>query len=255
MRTTIPAAFAFAALAATTAGAGIFSDCDKTAPRSVAAPLAGVTKIVIVGAAGTLKVEGQAGVGEVRATGSACASSDSLLRDITLTATRTGSELRIEAETPDNLFMESATLDFSVVVPNNVPLRVEDGSGSLQITGTAAVDVTDGSGELTVKNVNGNVMIHDGSGSIDVADVSGDVRVTDGSGSIDILRAGGVLIDADGSGSVDISTIKHNVEIGSKGSGSVNVADVGGDFRVSRKGSGHIDYERVAGKVAVPARN
>src|SRR3954469_5851546 len=102
MRTTVSAAFAFAALA-TSAGAGIFSDCDKTAPRSVASPAAGVTKIVIVGAAGTLKVEGQSNVAEVRASGTACASSDSLLRDVTLRASRSGSELRIEAEVPDNL--------------------------------------------------------------------------------------------------------------------------------------------------------
>lgn len=251
MRTAL---FATLALAATTAGAGIFSDCDQKAARNVSAPAGGATRIVVVGHAGTLKIEGRAGIGEVRGSGTACASSSSLLDEVQLRATRSGSEVRIEAEVPENLIMEEASLDFTVTLPNNVPVFVEDGSGSLEIVNTASLDVTDGSGELTVTNVNGNVAIRDGSGSIDVRDVTGDVRVTDGSGSIDITRAGSVTIDSDGSGSVDIQTVKRNVTIAEKGSGSVTVTDVGGDFRVDRKGSGHIEYERVAGKVAVPAR-
>jgi hypothetical protein len=226
---------AIALTTATTAGAGLFSDCDHTAPRSLSSPTSGITKIVVVGHQGTLKVEGRAGVAEMRASGTACASSDSLLSDVTLRASRSGSELRVEAIIPEDLFSEEASLDFAVTVPNNIAISVEDGSGSLEISGTATLDVTDGSGELSVKNVNGDVTITDGSGSIDVADVSGRVRITDGSGSIDVVRAGAVTVAADGSG-------------------SVHVSDIRGDFFVGVKGSGSIDYERVAGKVDVPTR-
>jgi hypothetical protein len=134
MRTAL---FATIALAATTASAGIFSDCDHTAARNVSTPVSGATRIIVVGHAGTLKVEGRAGVAEVRASGTACASSSSLLDDVQLRATRSGSEVRIEAEIPENLIMEEASLDFTVTLPNNVPVFVEDGSGSLEIANTA----------------------------------------------------------------------------------------------------------------------
>jgi len=226
---------AIALTTATTAGAGLWSDCDHTAPQSLSSPTSGITKIVVVGHQGTLKVEGRPGMSELRANGTACASSDSLLRDVSIRASRSGSQLRVEAIIPEEMFGDEASLDFTVTVPNNIAVSVEDGSGPLEISGTATLDVTDGSGELSVKNVNGDVKIVDGSGSIDVADVTGRVRVTDGSGSIEIVRAGAVTIDADGSG-------------------SLHVADVRGDFTVDEKGSGSVDYERIGGKIDVPSR-
>lgn len=234
MRNALIAAAALAT--ATTASAGFFSDCDHSAPRSLSSPIAGVTKVIVIGHAGTLKVEGRSGAGDVRANGTACASSESLLHDIALRATRAGNELRIEADIPEDLFTEQASLDFTVTLPNNIPVVVKDGSGSLEVVNTASADITDGSGELIVKGVNGDVAIQDGSGSIDVSDVTGQVRIRDGSGSIDVARAGSVLVEADGSGSID-------------------VADIRGDFTVGQKGSGSIDYERVGGKVNVPERS
>lgn len=252
MKTAALAALSLAT--AVTASAGLFGDdCSRTEARNAVIGAAGVTRIVVVGRAGTLKVEGKP-TNEVRATGTACASSDSLLRDTRLIAKREGTELRIEAEVPDELFMETAKLDFVVTLPSNVPVRVEDGSGALEIVGTAKLDVRDGSGSMTVKNVNGDLTINDGSGGIEVADVTGEVRITDGSGPIDINRAGSVTIVADGSGSLDIADVKRNVLIEAKGSGSVHVARVGGDFTVAHKGSGAVEYEKVTGKVSVPAR-
>jgi DUF4097 and DUF4098 domain-containing protein YvlB len=246
---------AFAALAlliAASASAGIFSDCDQKAPRSVATPSGGLTRIVIVGRAGSLRVEGRSGAGEVRASGTACASSGSLLADVQLRATRSGSELRIEAEIPDNLFNEEAALDFTVIVPSNVAVSIHDGSGDLDVLNTGTTEIIDGSGDLAVKGVNGNLSVRDGSGDMQLSDIAGDVRITDGSGGIDVKRANSVTIDADGSGEVEIVNVKRNVTILVKGSGDVHVADVGGDFTVQSKGSGRIDNERVAGRLSLP---
>lgn len=253
---TITLALLTTALAATTAQAGWFdSSCDYKAARRVATPAAGVTRITIIGRAGSLRVEGRNGAGEVSANGTACASSQSTLDEVKLVASRSGSDLTVEAVIPDDLVLESAALDFSVVVPANIPLRVRDGSGSTDIMNVASLDVTDGSGDLNIRQVNGNLTIDDGSGGIDVQDVTGDVTITDGSGSIDVTRVGGsVSIPRDGSGSIDITDVRRDVTIVTKGSGGVNVAKVGGNFTVDRKGSGRISYESVAGRVSVPER-
>lgn len=233
MRTVI---FLAASLAATASYAS-WGDCTNTAPRSAALPLAGATRVVVIGKAGSLKIAGRAGAGEVRATGTACTSSREELSQIQLRATRRGSEIVIEAEVPDitmSMWGERR-LDFEVSLPSTVPLKVVDGSGELTIENTAALDVDDGSGSLTIHHVTGNLSVTDGSGSLEIADVTGNVRIHDGSGSIEVRRVSGSVVLNDGSGSVDVT-------------------DVGGDLIVESKGSGHVTYDRIRGKVDVPRR-
>src|SRR6266568_5915910 len=97
MRTVI---FLAVSLAATSVAAS-WGNCSNTAPRSAALPLAGATNVVVIGRAGTLKVTGHNGATEVRAIGKACSSSREELPKILLRSTRSGGELRIEAEVPE----------------------------------------------------------------------------------------------------------------------------------------------------------
>lgn len=108
--------------------------------------------------------------------GTACASSRDL-SDTKLVLTRSGSGIRTEAVTPDNEMFGSAKLDFDAVVPDTIPLVVEDGSGDLTIDNVGASEVTDGSGDMTIRNVNGNLSVHDGSGDMRLENVSGDIRM------------------------------------------------------------------------------
>jgi hypothetical protein len=223
-------------LTAANASAGIFDECDHSAPRTVAAPAAGISKVVVVGKAGSLKVTGRAGVAEIRATGTACASDEDFLDKIRLTSRRDGSELRIEAEIPSSgphFGFFHATLDFEVSLPAGMAVNISDGSGSLDVANTGSLDIVDGSGSIDINSVRGDVTVKDGSGSMTIQDVSGAVRVTDGSGSIEIRRAGSVIVDVDGSGSIDVNEVR-------------------GDFVVRSDGSGGVSYERVAGRVSIP---
>lgn len=249
-------------------------DCRHGAERKATSPAAGITRVVIHGTAGFLHVEGRPNVAEITAMGRACTSDRDFLDDITLTARRSGSELHIDAHIPEKVvifgFFE-ARLDFGVVVPQNVPIVIEDGSGSLKVWNIASADVEDGSGSMNIRNVSGSLQIRDGSGEIEIEGVggnveiedgsgeivlrgvTGNVEIEDGSGDIDIARVGGaVTIGEDGSGSIEIEQVKRSVVIDDDGSGSINVADIGGDFLVHRKGSGVIHDARVAGKVSVP---
>ena len=236
--------------------AGFFgNDCDYTAPRTATISAAGATHIVIIGRAGTLRVTGARGTSEVRATGTACSSERDNLPEITLVATRSGSEVRIEAKVPQfSGWRSTNALDFEVSVPNNIPLRIDDSSGELRVEGVGAADIHDSSGALHVRDVSGDLQIDDTSGEITVEHVGGKVTIHDTSGSIDVDDAGAVDIPSDGSGAIDVRHVKRDVTIGSKGSGGITVSDVGGDFVVRHKGSGSIDYERVAGHVDIPKR-
>ena len=243
------------------AQAGWLDDCDHRARRSAQVDLAGVTHVVVIAKAGSLRVEGRDGLRAATASGEACTSDEDLLRDITLTATRSGSTATIEAHVPhstSSFFFGggSSALDFTVNLPPNVAVDIDDTSGAMTVTNVGPCSIDDTSGEIDVRHVHGDLSIRDTSGAIYVDDVSGSVRIPrDSSGEIDIRRvAGDVRIDEDSSGAVTIREVKRNVAIGEKGSGSVYVSDVGGDFTVDHKGSGSIDYSRVAGRVNVPRR-
>lgn len=219
-------------LAAATASA----DCDHTAPHRLTADLKGATSVAVIARAGSLRVHGGPGA-VVMAAATACASDRDFLSEMRIEARRDGSELVIEAIVPERTLIfgwHEARMDLEVAVPQNLPIRVKDGSGSAEIRDVARLEVVDGSGELDIRGVRGNVEVTDGSGSLSIRDVSGDVRVEDGSGSIEVER------------------IRGSVRIVEDGSGSIDVDEVSGDFTVERDGSGGVEWDRVSGTVRVP---
>jgi hypothetical protein len=267
---------ALIALLAVPAGAaGMFDDdeCRHTAPRNASTPAAGISRVVIHGEAGSLKVDGVQNAPQIAVTGKACTSEDDFLERMTLTLRKSGSTLHIEARIPDKTVIFgffSARLDFAVTLPAGLPVEIEDGSGLIQLANTGATTIEDGSGAIEVRGVRGRLEVSDGSGSIDIDGVSGPVsiedgsgeilvrnvgaiEIEDGSGSISIAHAdGAVRIREDGSGSIVVRSARGEVTIDEDGSGSIHVTDVGGDFVVGRKGSGHITHDRVAGKLSLP---
>lgn len=207
-------------------------DCDRTADRSASVTSEGISSVLIISEAGSLEVDGELNLTEVRAEGTACASNDTDLGDIQFEVTTNGDEVVIEARTPDG----NSRFDVNVTVPDTVAVEIQDGSGFVDLRDVAAVRVTDGSGD------------------IDVTDVTGDVRVVDdGSGDISVRGTGGtVRIDTDGSGDIAVTDVDGDVLIGSDGSGSITVTGVEGDFEVGEGGSGSISYSEVGGTVDIP---
>ena len=237
------ALFATFLLAAGSAHAGWFGECDHRARRSAQVDLAGVTHVIVIAKAGSLRVEGRDGTRTLAGNGEACSSDPDLLRDITLTATRSGSTATIEAHVPSMSGWSfwggySAALDFTVTLPPNIPVDINDTSGGMTVLNVGTCSIDDTSGEIDVRRVHGDLTIRDTSGAIYIDDVAGNVQ-----------------IPRDTSGELDVRHVRGNVYIGHKGSGSIEVSDVGGDFTVDHKGSGSIDYARVAGHVSIPSRH
>lgn len=206
--------------------------CDVSAERSATVPAAGINIVRIIAEAGSLDVEGRIDLTEISATGTACASNTADVDDIQFDVTTSGSEVVIEARTPDG----NARFDVTVVVPESAVVDIEDGSGSVEVRDVAEVLITDGSGDVYVTDVSGDVLVmDDGSGDLDLRDIAGSVE-----------------IEVDGSGGIEVAEVGGNVLIGSDGSGDIRVADIGGDFEVGSGGSGNISHSNVGGTVDIP---
>lgn len=227
-------------------------------PRTARVNARGATRIVIVGRAGWLRVEGREGMTEVVAEGTAVAPRTDLLKDIKLNGTREGDVVRIEVEMPklehrnwDSSWDNGPALNLTVTVPNNIPVEIEDSSGDLRVMGTAALDVDDNSGGVQIRDVAGALRVRDGSGELEIENVRGDVTIDDGSGEIDVRDVTGTLTVRDGSGSITVHTVGGSVNVERDGSGGIRVVDVGGDLTVQRSRKRGVSYSGVKGRVRV----
>ncbi|HEY5757457.1 MAG TPA: DUF4097 family beta strand repeat-containing protein [Steroidobacter sp.] len=250
-------------------------DCKFSSER--AANFNGPVKKVVVSAAeGYLKIRGDA-TGGVKATGRACASSESVLGKIALESRRENDTVYLTVVMAEGMglgFGRYSSLDLDITVPRDAQLEVTDSSGDLELSDVGAAKIDDSSGDQLLKNVNGNLKINDSSGEIRVVSVLGDLELEDSSGNIDVedVRGnvkivtdssgdiaiskvtGNVEVVNDSSGDITISNVKMNVTIDNDSSGNLNVSDVGGKFSVRAKGSGNILHERVMGGVRIPAK-
>lgn len=270
MRTWTALSFALAVLAAGCVGWA--EECRFTAPRDAEIAVDGARAVRVQAGAGSLRIDGRPGLTRVTATGTACASRESLLDEIELVARRAGDDVVIEARFPEARGWSARMgLDLVIEVPDDLPLEVEDSSGSVEIAGVASLrledgsgsiwidgvagDVTlvDGSGEIDVARVGGDLLIEDGSGEIDVSEVEGGVEIEDGSGEIDVRGVGrDVVIEDDGSGGIRVSQVQGSFVVRDDGSGSIDATDVQGDFIVERDGSGSVRHDRIGGRISVP---
>ena len=126
-------------------------------------------------------------------------------------------------------FGGSPSVQLDVLMPEGMNLKVDDGSGSIDVDNVRGdIVLDDGSGSITMVNVGGKVEIDDGSGSISVSGVGGDISINDGSGSIKVRGVAGSVIVDDGSGSIDVSDVEEDVIIVDDGSGGQKFSNISG---------------------------
>ncbi len=247
--------FRGAAVAAAPFLIGSAAHAQYTAPRNATVNASGARIVEVEAAAGTLRVEGKPGLTQVEVTGTARASSQSLLNDIRLIAQRNGDRVFIKADIPDHDGWDDdygASLDLVVQVPQGMNADISDGSGDAKIYNVGDLEMGDGSGELLIDGAQ-SVRVTDGSGSLTIENVRGDVSVNDGSGDIDVRNvAGSFIVESDGSGGINATDVRGSVIVRNDGSGGIDVNKVGKDFRVENKGSGDIEYADVTGTVDIP---
>jgi DUF4097 and DUF4098 domain-containing protein YvlB len=206
-------------------------ECRHSADRSTTISAAGIETVAIRAAAGSLSIVGESGSDQIRVEARACASRSRDLDEIELLTDREGNEARIEASIDSDV--RRGRLDLRISLPDRLAVEVDDSSGDADIRGVSSL------------------LMRDGSGDIEIYDVAGEVAVEDGSGDLWVSRSGSLLVLDDGSGDIEIESIRGDVVVRDDGSGDIDVVDVGGDLRIGDSGSGDVDYERVAGSVDV----
>lgn len=223
--------------------------------------------------AGAVEITGEPGLSEFRVTATLCAASRELLDGLAVSL-QGG---RLDTTYPERSggwgFWRNnyASIHLAVRVPAGTAVELEDKSGSAVISDVARVRVDDGSGSLRISGVQGDVRVEDGSGSLTIEGVTGDVSVEDGSGGLTIREVVGSVTLEDGSGGARVRGVTGNVVVTDDGSGGIEIEEVGGEVRVSDAGSGRvrvrdveggltvtgvrrsrIDYENVRGEVDLP---
>ncbi|WOH39022.1 hypothetical protein RI844_07310 [Thalassotalea fonticola] len=171
-------------------------------------------------------------------------------RDYELELTKVGSKAVLIAKhgsTSGFWNGNTPSIDITVQVPNNLALDIDDGSGDISITDmNNFVEVEDGSGSLFVKNIQGDLIVDDGSGELDISNVSGDVDIKDGSGEMKVVDIAGSVNVEDGSGEMILRHIGGMVTI-DDGSGAIEVKDAGG-LTITESGSGGLNIKGVKGE-------
>ena len=197
----------------------------------------GVSDFFVDAGAGSMTVNGDAGAKSIRVTATIQVDENDeekareiIAKRLTLTLDRDGDSVVLQSFFKNGMWSSAdGSVKLEIVMPAGIPLRVDDGSGSIVIEDIGAdVEIDDGSGSLKIYNV-GAVDIDDGSGSILIEQASGDVAIVDGSGSITINTVGGSVTIDDGSGSINVRDVEKDLIIAEDGSGGLSVADVRGN--------------------------
>ena len=241
------------ALAVIAAGCGSvsvdFDSCDPTAAREATIAVGDASSVRVIARAGSLRIDGSPGLSDIKAKGTACASSQDRLDEVELIAQRSDSEILIEAQIPEN----QASMDIVIEMPDSLSINLNDTSGDLEVRNVRSLELEDGSGDIIVDTITGDLTIKDGSGGIQVSKVGGNVRVEDGSNDILVSDVfGDVIIQEDGSGNIFVFDVQGSFIVREDGSGDIEASDIFGDFTVERDGSGDIEHENIGGRVSLP---
>ena len=232
------------------------SECRYDDEQEVSLAASAADNLELRAGSGHLKVEGRQGLDQVRVMAYKCASDLAYVDELQVTLERVAEEIVLETHYP-NFFGFSfgnrvARIDLVVQIPRDMAVKIDDSSGSMEVSGTGALRIDDSSGSVEVRDISSSVSIDDSSGEIEVEDVAGDLEIDDGSGSIHVRDIEGTLRVSDNSGSIDVVDVGQDVIVDRDGSGSIQVRGVLGDFTVHRDGSGGIRYSNVKGRVDIP---
>jgi len=190
-------------------------------------PSTNITKLDVSAGQGSLTVSSSPSARDISVSAKVCASRQSALDGLGVEHLAQGDTQYLWTKIPEmkrSFFSNGYTyIDLEVTVPAGMAVDVKDGSGDLSVSGTGNLTVVDGSGEARIFAIAGNVTVQDGSGELTIEDVQGDVDVDDGSGEIEIVKVGGSVTVRDGSGDIDVREVQLEVTILEDGSGDVNV--------------------------------
>lgn len=231
------------------------AQCKFSEPRELKLELAGAKSILFDVGASNLKVKATASAGNTLQ-GRACASSQDLLKSLTVTQKRVGDKLvvTLTEDHPIRISFGSSYsyLDLTASVPDDLLVQLDVGSGDASLSGAKAASADVGSGDAELSGIAGLVTAKVGSGDLKLHDIGALHVLEVGSGDLvgDHVR-GQVRIDEIASGDLTLKQLDAGAQLGSIASGDATFANVTGDVTVDSIGSGNLNVDGVRGKLTV----
>ena len=235
----------------------VFAD-EKSQDLSIAAE--GISLLDIDCGSGFLKVTGKEGLSnievqaEIIVAGMSAQKTKKFIHDkLVLSLEKRGQKAYLVSKFKSyfSLFsIGTKAINLTVFVPKTIELKVDDGSGDISIVNIQGnINIDDGSGKTTIMDVQGDLNVDDGSGDLTLQDIKGNIEIEDGSGDITIENAEGNALINDNSGDIRLEEIQGEVAI-DDGSGSIHVQGALGDVTIS-DGSGSISVDNVEKDVVI----
>ena len=197
-------------------GIGVFGT-DYTYSVSAAGQAHGVTRVVIDGLRGIVKVEGQDAGGDVKVTGKksvrAMSKSDADKADgqSPYRVDREGDLLYIRIADPKDSDHVTITGELEIWVPKGIDVEVQGRNG-----------------DLTIEGISGGVTVASGRGDVRVSDVGKDVKV-----------------ESNRSGLIRVASVKGKVDLEGPKGGDVEIENIAGDVSVQGEYGGSIEFRNL----------
>lgn len=139
------------------------------------ASVQGLTALELVGGLGAVTVRGEPGLSEIlihaqrRVRADTRREAEASLRTLQILVSTGAGTLRIETRQPDPARGRSYIVDYQIEVPDHLPVAVLNGSGE--------VEILDLRGDLTVENGNGDIRLQGFRGSSWISLGNGEIQV------------------------------------------------------------------------------
>lgn len=251
--------------------------CKFSQPQALDLDLAGAKAVVFEVNSHDLRLQASPGAKGALG-GRACASTQDLLSQLSVTQQKVGDKLVVKLERNNhglniNLGDTYAYLDITGTLPDTLMVQLKVGSGDASLTGARTMSADVGSGDVSARGIKEAVTATVNSGDLELDDIgslhllslgSGDVKATRlrgparvgtvGSGDLELRNVeGAVSVESIGSGDVDVRDVRGAVTLGSVGSGDFEVRNAA-SLSVQRVGSGDVRHSGVSGAVSLPPK-
>lgn len=216
-------------------------------------PLSGPTGAQLRIGSGSLTVHARDGLTEASVTlAPRVAGSDVVQRTV---VELRGSTLHVTAPRPGGGILggrrggDRDGLDVTVTLPSGSPVKATTRSAKIAVSGRCgAADIASGASEISLEEVDGDLVLRCGSGSCDVARVNGSVKLRAGRGDARFGAISGALSAQRGSGRLEVAAV-HGAVRARAGSGATTLGEVHGDVDIA-SGAGALEIGIPAGQLA-----
>ncbi|MEM7048802.1 MAG: DUF4097 family beta strand repeat-containing protein [Acidobacteriota bacterium] len=133
----------------------------------------------------------------------------------------------------------------TIEVPSGADVGMRNLVGGIEVESLqASHDLDTGSGDVTLADLEGDLMVDTGSGNVSTGSVDGDVGIDTGSGDVEIAAVRGGELEVDtGSGNVQVSSGRVRSVMIDTGSGNIRVEDFDAEEMDFDTGSGNITVD------------